>query len=473
MEGFDLKPLESLISSLRKVESYQQIVATEGISRDTFLSIDSFDPTILEGLNPNKYTIIPSKTNIVPAIEALDWKKGTLIVSIIVGVLAILRKLYSTVVKASLDYNDAVTASDVIDVMETTKDAVAPTNIEEIKVDSKDGLLFKRIKAQPDSPLNPVIRVIIRQHGTKFNEKQLLKAIDNLESLYNRIGEDGLAVCMALALDTESNKFNDSICYFKAMKDRDFKSKLGQYSGTYLDVFDNIIVHTDHIMDSLDGVVNVLKAGGSNFESAILQIEKAMYAFNNTWLMSKAAPFESMATLAAGFDRAYDEYALKAYKIKLTDEASNLIRHVTERQFVSYSIYPSDDSNVRNVRDNFDYFKALTDKSTIKELGKEVEINTALAKRVRRDIEKALDRINSFERSIGKLSEEDLGYMIDFGQDKLAPADYIKNRAKLLFDINQNAARYHMASSKMRELTIKTLEAIVKGGKLYQQPTNK
>ena len=70
-------------------------ILTDGMSRETAVGLESSCPGILQGHKPASFTEQGSKTKLIVAVEAIDWKRGTLFAGALIIVLGILFKFIS------------------------------------------------------------------------------------------------------------------------------------------------------------------------------------------------------------------------------------------------------------------------------------------------------------------------------------------------------------------------------------------
>ena len=70
-------------------------ILSGGMSRDTALGLESACPGILQGHRPTSFTEQGSKTKLIVAVEAIDWKRSTLFAGALIIVLGILFKFIS------------------------------------------------------------------------------------------------------------------------------------------------------------------------------------------------------------------------------------------------------------------------------------------------------------------------------------------------------------------------------------------
>lgn len=68
-------------------------VATEGISRDDYNTIEAISPGTLSCINPNRLTAVRSLESTTVALEAIDWKKAGIIAVVVAAVAGLLAKL--------------------------------------------------------------------------------------------------------------------------------------------------------------------------------------------------------------------------------------------------------------------------------------------------------------------------------------------------------------------------------------------
>jgi len=76
-------------------------IAVEGICKDDAILLNRIDPTILQGINVNSFTMRPSATKAGVAAEAIDWRKTGLIAASITALLLFIGKIISWLMNAS------------------------------------------------------------------------------------------------------------------------------------------------------------------------------------------------------------------------------------------------------------------------------------------------------------------------------------------------------------------------------------
>ncbi|AQT28176.1 hypothetical protein pVa21_235 [Vibrio phage pVa-21] len=78
-----------------ELESIRTRVATEGMTRDDAVLLERIAPGIFDGMNVNKFTVRPSVTGQTVAVEAIDWKRGALVVGAAMAIIAVISKIIS------------------------------------------------------------------------------------------------------------------------------------------------------------------------------------------------------------------------------------------------------------------------------------------------------------------------------------------------------------------------------------------
>ncbi len=80
---------------IAELESIQTRVATEGMTRDDAVLLERIAPGIFEGININKFTVRPSTTKQSVAVEAIDWKRGAMMVAAAMAIISLISKVIS------------------------------------------------------------------------------------------------------------------------------------------------------------------------------------------------------------------------------------------------------------------------------------------------------------------------------------------------------------------------------------------
>ena len=78
---------------ITELESIQTRVATEGMTRDDAVLLERIAPGIFEGININKFTVRPSTTKQSVAVEAIDWKRGAMMVAAAMAIISLISKV--------------------------------------------------------------------------------------------------------------------------------------------------------------------------------------------------------------------------------------------------------------------------------------------------------------------------------------------------------------------------------------------
>ncbi len=107
------------VSRLNVLEDYAQTVQREGMSREYAVAVESMFPKTFDPRQVNRFTVYPSATSMSLALEAFDFKRTALLVSIISAGVALLYKFFEWL----LDLITSKIAKDIVDAARVRKAA--------------------------------------------------------------------------------------------------------------------------------------------------------------------------------------------------------------------------------------------------------------------------------------------------------------------------------------------------------------
>lgn len=80
---------------INELDAIRTRIATEGMSRDDAVLLERIAPGIFDGMNVNKFTVRPSGTCQTVAVEAIDWKRGAMVMGAAMAIIAVISKIIS------------------------------------------------------------------------------------------------------------------------------------------------------------------------------------------------------------------------------------------------------------------------------------------------------------------------------------------------------------------------------------------
>lgn len=211
-----LNQVSSLTAIAAGLEEYKDSIQQNGMSRELAVSLESYSPGIFSNTHINAFTLYPSPTKQNVALEAIDWTKAGVVGGIVSAVIYALYKFFKWLCdkiagffgKEEKDLRKKAkrtqTAMDNAAASATPKE---PKEKEDTDKDSRS--VLGKIIHPTAHPLNPVL-YLLHEVGVKNkqSDKDIIKAANKLESIYDRFGDKYMGVYVALAKDFNARWFS-------------------------------------------------------------------------------------------------------------------------------------------------------------------------------------------------------------------------------------------------------------------------
>lgn len=487
--------LDSKVRSLNAVsaglDEYYKSIKTNGMSREYAVSLESYSPGILGDVNMNAFTVLPSLNRQSYALEAIDWVRTGVIVSLIATLLGGIYKFYKWVTERISNYldgrvnariNELDHADTVIGAASATAAPVEPEPIDE--VDPNYRKLYSKIVHRSHHTLNPILISMIEiAKVRKIPDAVVEAAAVELELLYGRLGDDYTSLYMMLAMDYDGRALSGLLHVCDASSS---SRNERMYDSLDIQSINNTTATATSLVNSINALTKRIKSKDVrgipvNMRTLEARLAEAVETFNDQPAVSGLRVIVEAPT---GFYTTKDDGETircpGGYKVENSDRLNMIYDSVTEQTGRRYSIWNIGDNVLSPARES-QWLRNLATQRTCKAMSRQVttaerDFNRSLkdyldrVKKATSEINNIRNDVNAFKKEQFMTQEYEFDTMYLSGSTRTyttSPIEQLSRSIKFVDEINRASTRQITTYISLDNAMRNVLLGLIDGGDKY------